>query len=273
MAERLVLGQDEGFCARRAVDALARGRDGHEAIAQLLALDRQADFLQGFFCLQQLVQANGVEAIFFERVLRLLPAARQLVHLGGESAGVGAGLTACVLEVKVQQVLIAQEHLVVESFLRKSVDALVGDDRVLATLAVVVEVADGGLAVEIAPPLDDVGRMIDVLASQVSLVSELLESLEVVVLVAQPVGVHLPEHPLRSHLEESAASPAVAHLVGHVLQLEAVAQLMGHAVHRAILDAVGSHPQGADEIVVGAAIGSAVERVVHHDHHLIALGI
>ena len=116
--------------------------------------------------------------------------------------------------------------------------------------------------------------MIDVLQVEEGFMGEILECFEVVVLIGEPVGVHLPEHPLRGHLKESAASPCVAHGVGRYLQLERVAQLMCHAVHLLVLNAVGSHPKRSNEIVVGATISCTVERVVHHHHHfvLVALG-
>ena len=92
-----------------------------------------------------------------------------------------------------------------------------------------------------------------------------------VVLVGNPVGVHLPKHPLRGHLEETAAPPGITHRVGRNLELERVAQFVCHAVHLRVLDAVGGHPEGADEVIVGASIGGTVERVRHHDHHLVVV--
>lgn len=50
-------------------------------------------------------------------------------------------------------------------------------------------------------------------------------------------------------------------------------QFVSHAVHGLVLYAVGRHPQATDEIVVGTTVGCAVERVHHHDHHLVAVGL
>ena len=48
---------------------------------------------------------------------------------------------------------------------------------------------------------------------------------------------------------------------------------MGHAVHLRILYAVWGHPQGTDEVIVGTPVCSTVERIHHHDHHLVAVGL
>ena len=92
-----------------------------------------------------------------------------------------------------------------------------------------------------------------------------------IVLVGEPVGIHLPEHPLRRHLKETAAAPGLSHAIGHNLRLETMSQLMRHTVHFLVLDTVGRHPETADEVVVGTAIGRAVEGVHHHDHHLVTV--
>ena len=111
--------------------------------------------------------------------------------------------------------------------------------------------------------------MVDVVEVQECLMSELAESLEVIVLVFYPVRVHLPQHPLACHLEKAAASPCVANGVGGYLQLEAVAKLMRKAVELAVLYTVGRHPQCTDEIVVSASVGRTLKAVVQHDHHLV----
>ena len=115
--------------------------------------------------------------------------------------------------------------------------------------------------------------MVDVVEMQECLMSELAESLEVIVLVFYPVRVHLPQHPLACHLEKAAASPCVANGVGGYLQLEAVAKLMRKAVELAVLYTVGRHPQCTDEIVVSASVGRTLKAVVQHDHHLVTVGL
>ena len=92
-----------------------------------------------------------------------------------------------------------------------------------------------------------------------------------VLLVVYPVGVDAPQHPLRCHLIEAAAAPCLAGFVGHDLQLEAVAEFVGQRVELLVLYAVGTHPQRPDEVVIGAAVGRAVERVVDHHHHLVTV--
>ena len=164
-----------------------------------------------------------------------------------------------MLEVEVHKVLVSAKHLVVELSLREVVHTLVGHHRILATLALAVELGNGLAATEVAPPLNDVGRMIDILAVEIGLVSEFLKGFEVIVLIAQPPRVHLPKHPLRGHLIETCTAPGLAHAVGRNLKLERVSQLVGHAVHGLVLNTVGSHPQPTYEVVVGAAIGRAVK--------------
>ena len=178
-----------------------------------------------------------------------------------------------MLEVEVHQVLVAPEHLVAERLLRQAIEVLVGDDRVLAAAPIAIEVADGGLAPQVAPPLYDVRRMIDVVHGEISLVGEFFKCIEVILLVLHPVGIHLPEHPLRRHLVEAGTAPGIACAVGRNLQLEGMAELVGKAVEFAVLNAVGSHPQCTDEVVVGATIGGAVEGIHDHDHHLILVGL
>ena len=178
-----------------------------------------------------------------------------------------------MLEVEVHQVLVAAERLVAELLLRQSIEAFVGHDGIFADAASPVEVADGGLAAQVAPPLDDVGRMVDVVHGQIGLVGERLERIEVVLLVLHPVGIHLPEHPLRRHLEEAGASPRLTHRVGHDLRLEGMAQFVGQTVQLTVLDAVGSHPESTYIVVVGAAVGCTLQRIHDHDHHLIMVGL
>ena len=151
--------------------------------------------------------------------------------------------------------------------------ALVGHHGILALAAIAIEVGNGGQAMLLAPIGNDIGRVVDVGAVEVSLVGEFLKGFEVVVLVGEPIGIDKPEHPLRRHLEEAAASPTGRKAIGLDLQLERMAKLMGQAVELAVLYAVGGYPKGANEIVVGATVGRALKRVVDHDHHLVTVGL
>ena len=46
---------------------------------------------------------------------------------------------------------------------------------------------------------------------------EIFESLEMIVLVGKPVGVHLPEHPLGGHLKKAASAPGIADTISRNL--------------------------------------------------------
>lgn len=233
----------------------------------LAALELHSDLLRGR-------ELNGVEAILLGgAALGLLPAVGGGFRGRGERAGIAARLAAGVGEIEVEQVLVASEHLRAELLLREAPQTHIGHGGVLAYAALAEEVGYGGAAAALRPPLYHVGRVVDVLEVEEGLVGELLERLEVVVLVGEPVGVHLPEHPLARHLEEARAAPGIAEAVGLYLRLEGVAQLVGEAVELAVLYAVGGHPQRADEVVVGAAVGRALERVVEHDEHLVGVGL
>ena len=62
-----------------------------------------------------------------------------------------------MLEIEVHQVLIAPEHLVAEGLLTEAVHPLIGDHRVFAHLALAVEFGNRLAAVQVAPPLNNVG--------------------------------------------------------------------------------------------------------------------
>ncbi len=195
-------GQAELAGIDAAIGALPVGPHGYETVAQAGALNLQPDMAGLSAALEQVVQPDGVETVCLGHVGRLLPAVGESFYFRREGAGIGARLPAGVAEIEVQQVLVAQKHFVAELLLAEGVEPLVGDDGVLAAPPLAVEAAYCCAPAQVAPPLYDVGRVVDVLGVQVGLVRQLAEGFEVVVLVAQPMGVHLPEHPLAGHLVE-----------------------------------------------------------------------
>ena len=95
-------------------------------------------------------------------------------------------------EVEIEQALIALCHLHAELLLRQPIQPLIGKNGVLILASLTEQLAYGWKAAKLCPILKDIGRMVDVVEVQECLVSELAESLEVIVLVFYPVGVHLP---------------------------------------------------------------------------------
>ena len=98
------------------------------------------------------------------------------------------------------------------------------------------------------------------------------EVVPMVLLIFDPVGIHLPQHPLRGHLVGRAAAETAA-AVDRELKLECVTQFVRYAVELLVAHAGRRHPQRPDGITYAAAVGRIVEYVVEHAHHKIAVGI
>ena len=109
------------------------------------------------------VKQDGIKAIFLRNVLWAQPVLFVSHQFGIEATSIAACLLAGMLEVEVHQVLIASEHLVAELLLIQTVHPLIGHDGILADLTLPVEFCYRLPSVQVAPPLDDVGRVIDVL--------------------------------------------------------------------------------------------------------------
>jgi hypothetical protein len=97
-----------------------------------------------------------------------------------------------MLEVEIYQMLIAAKHLIAELLLRQVEHALIRDYRIIATTSLTIELSYGLTSTKIAPPLYDIWRMVYILHSEIGLVCETLESLEMIVLITQPPWIYLP---------------------------------------------------------------------------------
>ena len=148
--------------------------------------------------------------------------------------------------VKAHDVAASLEHLIAHLQLVKAKKALVGHQCIFAIAAFAKEFADDVATTYVTPVLQHVGRMIDVIEMQERAVGEFLESLVVIVLVGEPVGIDLPKHPLRSHLIKTVGLPFPLGAVCTDLSLEAVTQFMSDAVELVVLYAVGGNPQRTD---------------------------
>ena len=76
---------------------------------------------------------------------------------------------------------------------------------------------------------------------------ERLERIEVVLLVLHPVGIHLPEHPLRRHLEEAGASPSLTHPNTAPVQAQLRQRSGRSPLRRSCWGAQGQEGQSKDE--------------------------
>lgn len=94
---------------------------------------------------------------------------------------------------------------------------------------------------------------------QESLVGQAAEGIEVKLLVGYPVRIHSPQHPLRSHLEESTAAPCLASTVGHNLELETMSQFVSQAVEFLVLYAVRRYLERPDKVIVSATVSRAFQ--------------
>ena len=50
-----------------------------------------------------------------------------------------------------------------------------------------------------------------------------------------------------------------------------MSQFVRQTVEFLVLNTVGRNPESTDEIIIGTSIGRAIERIVHHHHHLISV--
>ena len=112
-------------------------------------------------------------------------------------------------EVEEHGVAMSLEELVVELFHVESCQAHISIGRVFGVAGGVIYLAYDFQAVLLAPPLQGVGRVVDIGSAKQRQVRLFLIVAPMVQLVLNPVGVYVPEHPLRSHLKETAAKPAL----------------------------------------------------------------
>ena len=196
------------------------------------------------------------------------------VDVGGgvDLSSILARFVPSVAVVKTNDVSASLEHFVAHLQLIEAKETFVGHQGILSIAAFAEELTDNVATTYVAPVLQHVGRMIDVVEMQERAMGKFLECLVVIVLVGEPVGIDLPKHPLRSHLVETVGLPFPLGAVGTDLTLERVPQFVGDAVEFFVLHAVGGNPKGSDRVIVGATVGSAFERIVEHHHHTCMLG-
>ena len=137
-----------------AINLLIIDGDAHKPVSQVLAPDLQSEPR----CIQVnlVIEEDGIESIFLRMVNRTVPPVGAC-QFGVESAGVFTCLLASMFEVEVHQVLIPPEHLVAERLLTQAVQPLIGHHRVFAYLALTIQFCNRLPAMQVAPPLDDVG--------------------------------------------------------------------------------------------------------------------
>lgn len=165
------------------------------------------------------------------------------------------------------------EHLVTESLLRQSRQPFIRHHRVFSPLSLPEKFGNDGTSPLHPPILQDVRRVIDILQMQIGLVRQFRKGIPVITLVGLPVRIDLPQHPLRSHLEETGASPGLSCSVTRDLRLETVAQFVCHTVQLFILNTVGCHPQSSNLLVIIPAVGCSLKRIVNHDHHPVTVAL
>ena len=163
------------------------------------------------------------------------------------------------------------QHLVVKRILAHTRHPFIGYHGVLTLFPLPIHFGNKRKTMFHTPVLQDVGRTVNILHMQESLMHRLLESLPMIIFIRHPRGIHMPQHPLRSHLVESAPAPGFSLLVCDDLKLETMPQLMRRRVEFLILKPVRSCPKGTNLVVVCPAVSRTFQRIHNHDHHSVLL--
>ena len=142
-----------------AVDLLVVGSDTCEGIE--ITHTSHGD-LNGLLDIYETVEQNGIEAVFLGEILRTVAASCPIRAIAVsqfciECAGILPSLLTGMLEVEVHQMLVTTQHLAVKLFLRESVESHIGQHGILAYLSLAIQFCYRLPAMQVAPPLDDVG--------------------------------------------------------------------------------------------------------------------
>ena len=146
-----------------------------------------------------------------------------------------AGYIKGMCKIQVHNATAGVEHFIVELFLSEVEHLFVSHGRVFAFLSLSEQVGYNGQSMLLAPVFQYIRRTVDVGELQECLVCILAEGHPVIVFIGYPFRINVPEHPLRSHFKESAASPGFALSVTSNLTLEAVSQFVGNAIQLFVL--------------------------------------
>ena len=110
--------------------------------------------------------------------------------------------------------------------------------------------------------------MIHILYIQQRIVRLIHIGLQVILLYRIPIGIYLPQHPLRRIFHQRAAHRKTARTVGSYHVLERMPHLMRQCTIRIRLGTAGTHPHHAYPLLTPAE-GGCLVIVIHPDNHLI----
>ena len=95
-------------------------------------------------------------------------------------------------KIEIYNMLASIHHFIIELLLGKSIKALISNDGIFATLAIAIKISNTSISALVCPILQYIGRAIDILSIQISLMDSLAVSLKMIILIGEPIGIDMP---------------------------------------------------------------------------------